>query len=273
MTERTPGRPSNAVSSHQKHPPAKIAVARSPGGRALDAKDIASQNATQAATRNFKTSLLLRFETTPPRHIRFQNQYGGFTPGGWVASGSLSGRFFLSRPRPHDELARGVDLDGVQLVEALRPGGSLQFLEGAGHSRRRDHALGRPQSVAGQGVSKLAPEEETGDPESRRLRGSDVLGSPGHERVGVVQDEGLPRRQTRGDQQPLPVPGPQHVAADTHMGLEEAFLVEGRLARPLDADEEHRFHPGRHSPISRGSSSRLMQMDLARDGAAPSNRL
>src|SRR6266540_2387883 len=82
MTERTPGRPSNAVSSHQKHPPAKIAVARSPGGRALDARDAASQSTTPAATRNFKTSLLLRFETTPPRHIRFQNRYGGFTPGG-----------------------------------------------------------------------------------------------------------------------------------------------------------------------------------------------
>ncbi len=93
----------------------------------------------------------------------------------------------------------------MQLVEALRPGGKPQFLKGAGHSRRRDNTLGRPQSVAGQGVSKLAPEEEAGDPESRRLRGGDVLGSPGHERIGIVQDEGLPRRQTRGDEQPLAV--------------------------------------------------------------------
>src|SRR6266508_1909048 len=65
MTERTPGRPSNAVSSHQKHPPAKIAVARSPGGRALDARDRASQSATPAATRNFKTGLLTSLRDNP----------------------------------------------------------------------------------------------------------------------------------------------------------------------------------------------------------------
>src|SRR5215831_14102944 len=148
----TPGSPSKAVSSHQKQPPAKIAVERS-GGAAK------ARLTTAASIRETRTPVLngpsfSPTGTTPARNLRFQSKYGGYSR---PDSSGFGGRT-CAFPISYDEPAAGRDLDDAELVEALFPGGRLQALEGPADPGRRDHTLGRPLPVAPDRVAQRRSE-------------------------------------------------------------------------------------------------------------------
>lgn len=163
----------------------------------------------------------------------------------WCALFSLNCRriALLPGPRPHGKLVLRRGLDQSQVVETLRPLRRLQALERRDHARHGDDLALRPPAVASERGAKRRPEVTPDDAEPGRLRRRDVFRPVYLRGVRVVDDERLLCSQTRAHENELPISRLQHVAAHPHVRIEEPLLVEGGLARSLDADEEDRFHP------------------------------
>lgn len=109
-------------------------------------------------------------------------------------------------------------------------------------------ALGRdalglgPLGVAADRVGQAGQEVVADRAEAGGAGGRQVARPIDDGGVGVVHHERLPGLQAGTQQDALAVARLEHIEVEADVCAEEALAVEGRLARRLDADEDHRLH-------------------------------
>jgi hypothetical protein len=152
------------------------------------------------------------------------------------------GRRRLLEQRLNGIAAFRFHFDSEEFVETFGQGRVLEPFERGENRWFRNSIFACARIVALERLSDVGFKEIADNAKASSFGRLDIAGAIGNSHIGIVDDEALIRFEAEFEQARFAISGFEQIETDSHVGVEEALLVEVALAASLNADENHRFH-------------------------------